>query len=310
MRSMVEGALAEGGLLGSCDRPIARKIGRKALKTWNPRPGFRRVDRRSLQAVAPVGDRPVRPRPGARAVTALALTGPGADARVAGPIARKIGRKALKTWNPRPGFRRVDRRSLQAVAPVGDRPVTPRPGAVGMTARALTSPGANARTAGPIARKIGRKALKTWNPRPGFRRVDRRSLQAVAPVGDRPVTPRPGALGMTARALTSSCGRGRPGRSDRPENRPQGLENTESAPGISAGRSRKRTARRPGWGSPRNAQAGRRWDNGVRLAGSWRRRPPGRSDRPENRRQDLENMESAPGIFGGPIAKACRRSAP
>ena len=58
MRSMVEGALAEGGLLGSCDRPIARKTGRKPLKTWNPRPGFRRLDRRNARAVAPVGDRP------------------------------------------------------------------------------------------------------------------------------------------------------------------------------------------------------------------------------------------------------------
>ena len=66
---------------------------------------------------------------------------------------------------------------------------------------------------------------------------------------------------------------------DRPENPPQGLENIESAPGISA-RWPKGVGRCTGRETPRNAEAGRRWDDGARFDESWRQRPHGRCDRP------------------------------
>ncbi len=98
------------------------------------------------------------------------------------------------------------------------------------------------------------------------------------------------------------------GRCGRPENRPQVFENMESAPGISPARSPKRAGRRPGRTSPRNAEAGRPWDDGVRFDGSWLLCPSGRWGRPQNRLQGLENIDSAPGIPpGGWPKRACRR---
>ena len=161
-------------------------------------------------------------------------------------IARKTSCKALKTWNPRPGFRRVDRRSSVAVTPVGgNRIETPRPthsalvlipGRAPLIMMRFVSwrPGLGV----VIARKIGRKTLKTWNPRPGFRGLDGRSSPTLVAVGGYPryamadpfgPGPDPGACPADHDEILVAAPR--LGRCDRPENRPQALENMESAPG-------------------------------------------------------------------------------
>ncbi len=179
------------------------------MKTWNPRPGFRPVDRRSSLALDPVGGyRLGTPRP-----THSALV------RIPGPVPRITTR--FLSWRPRLG--RCDRpeNRPQALGNIESAPGNVRsssrgvrrttramqrnPGAgalpdrhaaearretrafgrltgLAMLAWALGDPGPNAGLGVAIARKIGRKVLKTWNPRPGIFGPSSR--------GDRRATPR------------------------------------------------------------------------------------------------------------------------
>ncbi len=178
----------------------------------------------------------------------------------------------LENVESAPGISTVDRRNFPAVARVDrDRPERLRLAFL-----------VGHRDATGYGRSENRsQSLENIESAPGIRRGDRRNVPAVARVdGDRPERLR----------LASLVGHRDATGYGRPENRPQSLENIESAPGNSGG-------------DRRNVPAVARVDR-DRPERPWPASLVGHGEaaghgRPENPAQSLENIESAPGNSTG-----------